>query len=61
MLDKLLGLTAPMDRVSEALMWRWAFEHPYLYAIIKVADYPWLIFGAVFVGYHAIKRMARRQ
>jgi hypothetical protein len=59
MFDKLLGLSAHTDRMSEAFMWRWAEAHPVLFTIIKVTDYPWLIFGAVFVGYHAIKRMIR--
>ncbi|GGF87989.1 hypothetical protein [Paenibacillus abyssi] len=59
MIERIFGLGSG-STVTEAMMWRWAEAHPYLFTIIKVSD-PYIIVAVAFIGYTVVKRITGRR
>jgi hypothetical protein len=57
---KLTGSPVATDRASEALQWRWAFEHPYLFTAIKVMT-PYLDVVIVVAGVSLVRGLFSRK
>lgn len=59
-MDKLLlNLQHSTSQINEALMWHWAFEHPYLFFFMKITP-PSILGMAAYCGLAMIARRLKR-